>query len=346
MLAAGLKALGVAVLALCLLEPLFSGTRARPGANLFALLVDNSQSMSLKDRGADQTRGQQVKALGAKTARWPARLGQDFDLRQHAFDTQLRAMPDFESLSFDGGGSNLGTALQNLVRRYHGRPLAGVLLFSDGSATDAEALEKLADVAAAPASGAGASADRLPPIYPVLLGTDTPADDLSVEQVVVSQTNFEDAPVTLTAQIVGSGYAGRGVVARVLDEGGKVLETQKARIEADGKPATVRFSVKPEKGGVSFYRVSVAAQDEPGPQQQGAAAKSPEATLANNTRMAAVDRGAGPYRVLYVSGRPNWEFMKGLWLRARYAIANMDQNNVHTRIDEVRLILNYGIKLY
>ena len=34
------------------------------------------------------------------------------------------------------------------------------------------------------------------------------------------------------------------------------------------------------------------------------------------------------------------------WLRARYGFANIDQNNIQTRIDEVRLILNYGIKLY
>ena len=33
-----------------------------------------------------------------------------------------------------------------------------------------------------------------------------------------------------------------------------------------------------------------------------------ESTAANNCRMVAVDRGAGPYRVLYLSGRPNWEF--------------------------------------
>src|SRR5690606_12092885 len=33
-----------------------------------------------------------------------------------------------------------------------------------------------------------------------------------------------------------------------------------------------------------------------------------EATLANNSRLAAVDRGRGPYRVLYVAGRPNWEY--------------------------------------
>ena len=44
--------------------------------------------------------------------------------------------------------------------------------------------------------------------------------------------------------------------------------------------------------------------------------------------------------------RPNWDVLKGFWLRARYGQARIDQNNVRTTIDEVRLILNYGIKLY
>jgi uncharacterized membrane protein len=301
-LCAGLKAVGILVLAVCLLEPMFSGTRARPGANLFVVLADNSQSMALKDRGADESRGEQAKALAAKGSRWPARLGQDFDLRQHAFDSQLRALPEFDKLTFDGGASNLGASMQRLARRYQGRPLAGVLLFTDGSATDAEAVEELA----AKAGETGGA--KLPPIYPVLLGTDTPSDDISVERVTVAQTNFEDAPVTLAAQVVASGYAGRNVVARLLDETGKVVEEQKAKIDAGGKPLAVRFSVKPEKPGVSFYRVSVAAGDEPAPQESGAAKESPEATLANNTRLAAVDRGRGPYRVLYACGRPNWEY--------------------------------------
>ena len=33
-----------------------------------------------------------------------------------------------------------------------------------------------------------------------------------------------------------------------------------------------------------------------------------EATDANNARLVTVNRGRGPYRVLYVSGRPNWEY--------------------------------------
>jgi outer membrane porin, OprD family len=44
--------------------------------------------------------------------------------------------------------------------------------------------------------------------------------------------------------------------------------------------------------------------------------------------------------------RPNWAPLKNLWLRARYGQAKIDQNNIHTTIDEVRLILNYGVKLY
>jgi hypothetical protein len=44
--------------------------------------------------------------------------------------------------------------------------------------------------------------------------------------------------------------------------------------------------------------------------------------------------------------RPNWKPLPGLWLRARYGLAKLDQNNTRTTFDEVRLILNYGIKLY
>lgn len=44
--------------------------------------------------------------------------------------------------------------------------------------------------------------------------------------------------------------------------------------------------------------------------------------------------------------RPNWKPLQGLWVRARYGQARTDQNNIRTVVDEVRLILNYGIKLY
>ena len=58
-----LKALGLLTLAACLLEPLWSGERARPGANLFLVLADNSEGMQIKDRGETRSRGELLHAM-------------------------------------------------------------------------------------------------------------------------------------------------------------------------------------------------------------------------------------------------------------------------------------------
>ena len=287
-----LKLIGVAILVVCLLEPLLGGNRAKPGEILFVVPTDNSHSMTLRDRDVSQTRGEQVKALTGDGATWLTRLRQDFDVRLHTFDAQLHASTGSTTqpigADFSGRASNLIGALKQIGGRYQGRPLAGVMVLSDGVATDAAAAARL--LASSPNQ-----ANKLPPIYPLLIGGESAADDLGVERVAITQTNFEDAPVTLTAHVGGSGYAGKTVAAQLQDESGKKLDEQKVVIEADGKAAAVRFQVKPESAGVLFYRVKVA----------GAGG---EATEANNARLAAVDRGAGPYRVLYVTGRPNWEF--------------------------------------
>lgn len=301
-LAAGLKLFGVLILALCLLDPLLSSQRARPGANQFVILADNSQSMTLTDRDSQTSRGTQLRSILDKTSPWLLQLAEDFDLRQYSFDTQLSPLAGSGSLSLDGAASNLGSSLHRLVGRYHGRPLAGMLLFTDGNPTDREALERL--LAQASSSD---STQKLPPIYPVLIGGQQPAADINLDDISITQTNFEDAPVTLAAQITASGYRGQSVVVELTDQAGTSLEQQKITIEQDGHPQIVRFRMKPLETGVSFYRVKVAA-DAAGLKPADQSDNRGEATLANNSRLVAVDRGQGPYRVLYVTGRPNWEY--------------------------------------
>jgi hypothetical protein len=319
--AAALKLLGILILAACLLEPLASGARARPGANQFVVLADNSRSMSLPvrpDSATSKTRGDELKSLLAPDAKWLEQLGRDFDLRQYAFDTQLKTLARAaDDLTFDGQASALGAALDRLTRRFHNRPLAGVFLLTDGNPTDAQALERLLAQSQGKNSATQptdiAPAAHLPPIYPVLIGQQGAAKDVGVSDVVVTQTNFEDTPVNLTAQLTATGYKGQTIVAQLLDEGGKVVDQQRVTATSDdsvdGKndqPLTVRFRLKPDRPGDSFYRVRAAAESELAQFNDGA--KSAEATLANNTRLVTVDRGRGPYRVLYVAGRPNWEF--------------------------------------
>jgi uncharacterized membrane protein len=287
--AGSLKALGILALVLCLLEPLWTGNRARPGENIFLVLVDNSQGMQIKDRDEAQTRGEALKILiQDDQAEWQTTLTETFDLRRYIFDSRVHAMKDLGQLNFTGRASSIRGALHTLRDRFQGRPLAGVLLFSDGNATDI---------------GDGAlDLSGLPPIYPVLIGKGRPSHDISLDAVTVTQTAFEDAPVTIHAKAIVTGYPGTNIIARLYDPSGKQVMEESSRADKGEDTVAFRFQVRPETSGISFYRLSVSAYGETDPTQ------SPEATQANNSQMIVVDRGEGPFRILYVSGRPNWEF--------------------------------------
>lgn len=325
-----LKLLGLLALAACLLEPLWTGQRARPGANYFVVLADNSQSLQVKDRNQPRSRGETLKAvLVADQPGWQLKLEENFQVRRYLFDSRLQPTKDFGELTFDGRASALGAALRTLADRYRGQPLAGVLLLTDGNATD------LAE--------AGSDLPGLPALYPVVQGRDEPIRDIAIDKVTASQTAFEDAPVTIQATVNAVGYAGERIVGQLLEVGqspraapradgtnqpatartatnqppasrppdpgvsqDKVVSEQTLRVTGDGDALAFRFQVRPTQSGLVFYRVRVAARDET--DQFEDAAKSTEAVLGNNTRVAVVDRGQGPYRILYVAGRPNWEF--------------------------------------
>lgn len=283
-----LKFLGIAALSFCLLEPLWSGQRARPGANLMAVVADNSQGLQIRDVGATRSRGEGLRdLLDAGKSTWLPTLSESFDLRRYQFDSRLRAVPDYSELTFDGSSSAIGAALRAVGERNRGRPLAGVLLLTDGNATDlAGGIPDLAG---------------LPPIYPVVIGGRESPRDLSVQEIRTSQTAFEDAPVTLDAEVSASGFSGRDVTAQLTDESGKVVAEQTRRAEGDHARLTFQFRPRPEKSGLAFYRFSVTPSGASTPE-------TAEATAANNSRVVVVDRGRGPHRILYVTGRPNWEF--------------------------------------
>lgn len=286
-----LKLLGLAALLACLLDPLWSSQRARPGANFLAILADNSQGMNIKDPGETGTRGAALTNLLAPQAgNWQDKLESTFQLRRYIFDARLQSSKEFSELQFDGRASAIGAALRTIGERFRGQPLAGVLLLTDGNATDL--------------SDGKLDTTGLPPIYPVIIGRDDTINDIAIQNVAVSQTAFEDQPVTVQAEVLAGGYGGRMITAQLLDQGGQVIQELSQRATRDTD--TFRFQLRPEKAGISFYRVRVSAKDELGQFAQPATAL--EATLANNTRVITVDRGKGPYRILYVSGRPNWEF--------------------------------------
>ena len=311
-LSAALKFAGVTVLALCLLEPLFVSQRARPGANVFAIIADNSQSLQIKDEGQPHSRGEALRdLLVADPQGWEAGLDQNFQVRRYSFDSRLQSLHDFGELNFDGRASSLVSALRSATQRWRGQPVAGVLLFTDGNATDV--------------TGDLPSLEGCPPVYPVVLGNDAGLRDISVDKVAVSQTAFEDAPVTVQAAVTARGFPGSTVRAKLTEiatESGafntnsptqaltgfaivsNAVATLTQRAGGDESDLNFRFQFQPDKPGIHFYQLDARAEDD----LNNPGGASREATLANNRRLMVVDRGQKPFRILCVAGRPDWEY--------------------------------------
>ncbi|MBA2115438.1 glutamine amidotransferase [Bremerella alba] len=286
------KTLAVLLLASLLVEPMRSETKPVPGANLFVVLADCSQSLQVIDPDQSVTRAEQLKKRLDRSESWQVRLGQEFDVRRYEFDDQLSPVTDFQNFSADGRASALLSALESIADRFSNRPIAGVLLLTDGNATDTT--EDTVDWS------------KYPPVFPVQIGSDEPAVDIQVHRVAASQTNFEASPVTVTADISVTGFPSEPIVVELLDEHGEILETQTVTKVREGQLFATRFQIKPGQRGVLFYQIRAYAESQQGVFED--ASKSSEATLLNNSRTVMVNRGHGPYKVLYVSGRPNWEF--------------------------------------
>lgn len=292
-LAVGLRTVGIALLLVCLLEPLGSLQRPKSQANVFAVLMDNSQSMGILIQEAFKDKSVDFEQRLSDEAAWQRRLADDFRMRRYLFDSAMEPVDTFAGRRAKGKESALYHSLQSLRDRYQGQPLAGVLLFTDGNATDRKPDESLSSLGF--------------PIYPVLIDTVINQRDVSIQSTTTRQSDFETSPVTIQANVTHTGFQGESVMVDLLDNSSKVVQSQTVKLKNAGEPVPVEFRFRPEKSGVQGFQVAVrrgTATDK----DNETNGQSLEVTLGNNHRFEVVDRGRGPYRILYLAGRPNWEF--------------------------------------
>lgn len=295
-----LKLVGFFLLALALLEPVHLEEVPKTHSNDIAILADNSAGLAL-NLGSEKTPAEDLRAAlvspdPEQPLPWIATIAETFRVQPFLVDRGLRQVADFTGLDFTRNSSTLGAALENLEMRFRGRPLAATVLLTDGNATDRAALEeRIAAMEAAPA-------EKRVPVFPVVLGGLGPdSRDLSVDHVEAMTTQFEDAQVTLNVDASVLGEYQEALELYVTNEKGEEIAKKEIAFapgtERRSAPARLRLGGVPP--GISFLQVGIRA---------AGGAKLTQLTEKNDRLRVTVNRGNGPYRILYLSGRPNWEF--------------------------------------
>lgn len=303
-LASMLKLVALALLAACLVEPLWTQQRARPHENLLLVVVDNSRSLTITDDSGEPRSSSVVELVEDEDADWQVTLTREFDVRRFILGEGLQSVSGYSQLEFDANASTIESSLASLIERYSDHPVAGIMLITDGVSTDAAITDSVS------------LADG-PPIYPVIPSSwsDVAENDVSISRVSVNETPFEDAPVKVSVDLA-SLQGETEIATRLVDEEGDVVDERSIQCSQAGS-ATVEFEFRPDpiglisegaarqyRGGAKFYTIEAMTSGE----WDDFGTATDEATWDNNSRLICLNRPLEPFRVLYVAGRPNWEF--------------------------------------
>ena len=299
----GLRILAASVLLFCLLEPvLVERKNITPPTNLL-ILADTSQSMQITDANLN---GELVPRLALanqllfdSSSLFLPDLNKRFETHLYQFDKQSQQISDTsEQLEVEGGLTDIASSIRNAAKEWRGQQLAGIILITDGAHNASTfTIDDLTEV--------------LIPIYPIGVGNPEAPKDLRIAKVEVSPIVYMEHEVPIRITVQHTGYSGSQVRLSLrqfksspsLDEKLPEIPSQNTERVVDAVSITltdqptqvVEFTLVPRTEGTFQYIASLPTL-------------SDELTKENNNKAFPIKVVKTKLRVLYIDGRPRWEY--------------------------------------
>ena len=176
-----------------------------------------------------------------------------------------------------------GEAVEQAVERHSGQPVAGVVVLTDGAFNEgADAL-----------SVARAMKEKGIPLYPLGVGLEAPRD-VGIRSLIVQDVMFPKDKVAVRVQVVSQGYQGNAAELRAA-LAGKEMVTKTIELTDGPQFVELPFEVPEGKGGTVKLEVTISGQ--PG-----------EISPDNNKSEQMVKLIDQKIKVLYIEGKPRWEY--------------------------------------
>lgn len=245
--------------------------RPESGASLWAVLLDTSKSMRVKDPTERFGVAKKIVSSFHKTYS---------NAKIFKFSSQTTPVDakNVDGLQADGDKTNLADALKTALSE---PGVKGALVVTDGRHVGA----------GDPVSEAVAAGK---PLVLVGLGDKNLFRDIAVRAVQSPPFAFKNIPVSLSATVSAIGYAGEKINVR-LKQGDTVLSFQTVEVASSDSDTTVSFTWTPSSIGSKTLTVEAA-------EHEG------EITKLNNRKDVTFDVGRDRFRVLYICGKPGPEY--------------------------------------
>ena len=277
-----LRAITLCLLLLLIMRPSLVISTLLPRQTKLDVLVDNSRSMGLT--GETDRRGEAVRALLEPDSEFLASLKKKFRVRLLRFDSTTHELDGEVGLDWEGNRTDISGALESSLAEASGEPLGGILLLTDGADNSFGSFRKVLSEMKM----------RRVPIHTIGAGSGGAIRDAEITQVAVPRVLVPDTVTVARVTLRSRGLSGRRGRIEV-HEGESLVQTREVTLPLDSETTTVEIHLMPRSKGVKHYRFSLKPFED-------------EEIGENNQRTTLLQVRDSAPRILYVEGRPRWEY--------------------------------------
>jgi len=271
---ATLRSAALIVILFIVFEPIVGLLYREIELPIIAILIDDSESMAISDKGGDR----KTETMAILTTPVLAKAEQR-RFEYFRFSDQVASVPveEVDSLKFSGALTDISESFEYVKRKMIGQNLAAVILVSDGQY----------NVGINPVGPAGFLGV---PVFAVGVGSPAEQRDISVIQVIANEIAYVDNTIPADVRLTAFGFKNKRIIVQLAQDT-KILQSKTVEISEDGAVVTIPFEFKASAEGLEKFVVTAIPQEG-------------ELTDKNNSKTFFVKILKSKRNILLVSGSP------------------------------------------
>jgi len=235
MVLTALRAVSILLVLSLLTEPALTRTEVRIQPPTLAIVVDNSESMTIQDGGSRRD-----SIVRATLRQYESRLKALGNIKFYGFGAGFKFMSP-ESLSFAEKQTNLSKAVEEIARIKSVEKLSAALIISDGQFNAGETPSY--------------AAERAPlPIYTALVGDTSIKRDIVLRRIIAPEMTVVGTKTPISALITQEGFRGATLTATLRSEK-EILERKTLTLTAPEQ--MLAFELVPKQVGETRFQLSL-----------------------------------------------------------------------------------------